>query len=72
MEQTLLKQTKINFSKEVNNYFPEILTDEALDFLIALHEKFNSKRLKLLKSRVEQQKVFDKGEFPKFPAETKK
>ncbi|MBO6879714.1 malate synthase A [Winogradskyella sp.] len=71
MEQTLLKQTKIIFSNEVNNYFPEILTDEALDFLIALHEKFNSKRSGLLKSRIEQQKVFDNGEFPKFPAETK-
>jgi hypothetical protein len=30
------KQSKINFSKEVNNYYPEILTDEALNFT-ALH-----------------------------------
>ncbi|WP_179345481.1 malate synthase A [Winogradskyella ursingii] len=71
MEQPLLKQTKITFSRAVNNYFPEILTDEAMDFLVALHEHFNSKRLQLLKSREAQQEIFDKGEFPTFPAETK-
>ena len=71
METTLLKQTKINFSKEVKNYYPEILTDEALAFIIALHEKFNTKRLQLLESRVEQQLIFDSGKFPEFPRETK-
>lgn len=71
MEQSLLKQTKFTFSRDVNNYFPEILTDEAFEFIIALHEKFNSKRLELLKNRIEQQKVFDTGVFPKFPKETK-
>jgi malate synthase len=34
METKFLKQSKINFSKEVNNYYPEILTDEALNFLL--------------------------------------
>ncbi|WP_339921109.1 malate synthase A [uncultured Flavobacterium sp.] len=71
MESTYLKQSKINFSKEVNNYYPEILTDEALTFITALHEKFNAERLSLLESRVTQQEVFDEGEFPKFPSETK-
>jgi malate synthase len=71
MESTYLKQSKINFSKEVNNYYPEILTDEALTFITALHEKFNAERLSLLESRVTQQQVFDEGEFPKFPSETK-
>jgi malate synthase len=51
METKFLKQSKINFSKEVNNYYPEILTDEALNFLTALHEKFNKERLSLLESR---------------------
>jgi len=71
MESTYLKQSKINFSKEVNNYYPEILTDEALIFITALHEKFNPERLSLLESRVIQQKVFDEGKFPIFPTETK-
>jgi malate synthase len=70
MESTYLKQSKINFSKEVNNYYPEILTDEALTFITVLHEKFNEERLTLLESRVNQQKVFDEGKFPAFPAET--
>jgi malate synthase len=71
MEQTLLKLPKLTFSKDVTNYFPEILTDEALDFLTALHEKFNAERLQLLKRRVSQQNVFDGGAFPEFPRETK-
>jgi malate synthase len=48
MENTLLIQTKFQFSKEVTNFYPEILTDEAIDFIIALHEKFNNSRFELL------------------------
>merc|ERR1711974_172547 len=50
---------------------PEILTDEAHDFLAALHEKFNGERLKLLNRRLQQQSVFDNGQFLEFPKETK-
>jgi malate synthase len=42
METKFLKKSKINFSKEVNNYYPEILTDEALNFT-ALHENLIKK-----------------------------
>ena len=70
MESTLLRQSKINFSKEVTNYYPEILTDEALAFIVALHEKFNAERLQLLERRVVQQTIFDSGKFPEFPKET--
>ena len=61
MEDTLLKQPKISFSENVTNYYPEILTDEALLFLSELHKNFNSKRLELLNNRVSQQQYFDKG-----------
>ncbi|GGG45397.1 malate synthase A [Bizionia arctica] len=71
MENTLLVQSKIQFSKAVTNYYPEILTDEALEFIMALHEKFNDSRLELLESRKKQQAFFDKGNFPDFPTETK-
>ncbi|QRM90067.1 malate synthase A [Lacinutrix sp. WUR7] len=71
MENTLLKQTKIQFAKSVKNYYPEILTDNALAFITALHEKFNSKRLELLSRREQEQEVFDTGKFPEFPRETK-
>jgi malate synthase len=70
MEYTHLKQPKLNFSKDVINHYPDILTDGALNFLTVLHEKFNSERLELLNRRLEQQKVFDKGHFPEFPKET--
>ncbi|MBQ0788509.1 MAG: malate synthase A, partial [Oceanihabitans sp.] len=71
MENTLLKQTKIQFAKSVKNYYPEILTDNALEFITALHEKFNAKRVELLARREQEQAVFDTGKFPEFPRETK-
>lgn len=50
--------------------FEEILTPEAIDFLIALHENFNQKRLSLLEARQVQQAEFDQGKLPQFPVET--
>ncbi len=66
-----LKSSKFNFSIDINNYYPEILTDKALAFIVALHEKFNAERLSLLEKRVNKQKTFDEGGFPEFPKETK-
>ncbi|MGB7842113.1 MAG: malate synthase A, partial [Salinimicrobium sp.] len=71
MEHTPLKLTGLNFSKEVKNYYPEILTDDALNFITALHEKFNARRRSLLDRRVNQQKDFDEGKLPEFPPETR-
>jgi malate synthase len=70
MENKTLKLPGITFSRDVTNYYPEILTDEALKFITALHEKFNAKRLALLKKRALQQTIFDRGKFPEFPPET--
>lgn len=71
MENTILIQKKIQFSDEVSHFYPEILTQEALDFIRVLHDKFNNGRLELLASRKIQQALFDKGVLPNFPAETK-
>ena len=71
MENKTLNMPVVQFSAEVKNYYPEILTDEALEFLGVLHEKLNDSRLKLLSRRKDQQKVFDKGQIPEFPRETK-
>ncbi len=68
--QTNLSQ-KINFSKEVRNYHPEILTDGALTFLEVLQDRFNDRRLTLLKNREYQQQLFDLGTYPSFPENTK-
>jgi malate synthase len=71
MEISVTNQQHVQFAQEVKNRYPEILTDEAIAFLIALHEKFNTNRLELLKKREAQQAIFDSGKFPSFPAETK-
>jgi malate synthase len=66
-----INQHALSFSNDVNHYYNDILTDDALDFLTALHEKFNQSRLDLLDRRVQQQRLFDKGRHPKFPKATK-
>lgn len=50
--------------------YSRILTPRALQFLSALHENFNNKRLGLLSDRAALQERFDKGELPVFPPET--
>lgn len=62
--------TKWQFSPDVKNYYSKVLTDEAMTFLTALQEQFNTERLELLKKRHLQQDLFDMGKFPKFPMET--
>ena len=49
----------------------EILDAKALEFLAALHRRFNVRRLELLVRRMQRQKRFDAGEMPDFLAETK-
>ncbi len=43
-----------------------ILTPEAIDFLAALHRKFDHRRLELMAARVERQKRVQTGELPDF------
>lgn len=70
MQNQTLTLPKVQFAKTVKDYYPEILTDEALAFLTVLHEKFDAKRLALLERRTLQQQEFDKGKLPDFPVET--
>ncbi len=46
--------------------YAEILTPEALDFLLALHRKFDERRHELLAARLERQQRIDAGEMPDF------
>ncbi|MEM6516473.1 MAG: malate synthase A [Bacteroidota bacterium] len=71
MENTLIKNYQLRFAKGVSTTYPEILTEAALEFLVALHENFNEKRLALLNKRIERQETFDDGQYPSFPSETK-
>ncbi len=47
-----------------------MLGPEALEFLIALHERFNEPRKRLLRLRQEKQKLYQTRDFPSFPEET--
>ncbi len=70
METTFLTKHKTEFAPQVQQYYPEILTDEVMDFLVTLHERFDDQRLALLEKRKLQQAEFDKGVLPTFPKET--
>jgi malate synthase len=65
-------ETTTNTTLEIQNQntHTNILTKEALLFLSALQQNFNTKRIALLQKRAEQQKRFDLGEKPQFPKET--
>ncbi len=49
----------------------QVLTPEALAFVVRLHREFNSTRTALLKRREERQQRLDAGERPDFLVETK-
>ena len=70
MEIVKQQVSNLQFSDTVTNYYPDLLTDEALEFLTLLHDRFDNGRLQLLQQRVKQQHQFDLGEFPTFPEET--
>lgn len=63
--------TELVISSNIQQEYADILTPSAVNFLLALHKNFNTKRLELLKQREIQQKVFDKGNFPTFDPNTK-
>jgi malate synthase len=52
--------------------FDEILTSEALDFVVGLERRFGPKRHELLAARVRRQEAFDAGDRPDFLPETLK
>jgi malate synthase len=61
----------INFEGFKIDEYREILTNDAIAFLVELHENFNKRRLKLLKDREVDQAYYNAGNLPSFPNETK-
>jgi malate synthase len=51
--------------------FETILTPAALDFLAALHDRFDLRRREVLAARAERQARFDGGELPDYLAQTR-
>ena len=56
---TETSEKKLQFQTEDIAKHEAILTDEAIDFLVELHERFNRKRVALLEARNQQQILFD-------------
>jgi len=52
--------------------YQNVLTKEAMVFLVRLHERFDNERLDILKERQKQQVYFDAGNYPSFPPETER
>lgn len=60
----------VSLLKPLSDSVSEVLTTEALNFIVDLHRKFNATRLELLNKRVERQNDFDNGILPDFLSET--
>ncbi|HEV7766790.1 MAG TPA: malate synthase A [Thermoanaerobaculia bacterium] len=67
----LVLTTDIDVLAEVKPEWDEILSDEALGFVAALHKEFNPRRLELLAARDARKTRLDAGELPDFLEETK-
>lgn len=57
-------------SGETGPRFDEMLTDDAVGFLVSLHNAFDPRRRELLALRADRQQRFDNGELPDFLTET--
>ncbi len=60
----------IQIRGNVTSIYQEILTPEALQFLVKLHRSFEPERRRLLELRKETQRKLDQGWKPDFPPET--
>ena len=61
----------LDIQAAITPQYAEILTPEALEFVVKLHRKFNERRLEILKKRQERQTRLDAGEMPNFLEATK-
>ncbi|HEX2120782.1 MAG TPA: malate synthase A, partial [Thermoanaerobaculia bacterium] len=68
---TFAIDTDIEVRGEVRPEWDEILSDEALAFVAALHKEFNPRREELLRAREERKLRLDAGELPDFLPETR-
>ncbi|HEV1285854.1 MAG TPA: malate synthase A [Bryobacteraceae bacterium] len=60
----------VSVEAPISPSFEEILTPQAVAFLIELHRRFDGRRKERLENRVARQKAIDGGQFPTFLPET--
>ncbi|KMQ65705.1 malate synthase [Chryseobacterium angstadtii] len=63
-------ETKTQLKIKTQKQFEGVFTLGLTDFLIALHQNFNTERLELLEERKKTQQSFDSGNLPDFLPET--
>jgi malate synthase len=71
MTELAIVTTDIDVRAEVKPEWDDILSDEALGFVAALHKEFNPRRLELLAAREARKARLDAGELPDFLPETR-
>ena len=72
MQRVVPRSRDISVLGRVSAEFAQILTEQALDFVAALHRRFEAQRQDLLARRAARQKEFDRGKLPDFLADTQK
>ena len=70
MSDTRSQDNSPSFVAPVPCEFEDILSAEAVNFLVNLHREFNGRRLDLLRQRITRQERIDAGELPDFLPET--
>ncbi|NNF02621.1 MAG: malate synthase A [Bacteroidia bacterium] len=63
-------RSSVSYRKQVQVKYQQILSDDAVDFLIALQTEFNDRRKKLLEERSEKKVRLENGEMLDFLQET--
>ncbi len=61
---------QIRITETIKESHKTILTEDALQFVGALHHQFNARRIQLLEDRKVVQQKIDQGEFPDFDPQT--
>lgn len=66
-----LKEQNIEITKNIPDSAKDILNEDAIKFIVDIHNLFNHKRCELLKQRKVRQAEFNAGKLPNFLEETK-
>lgn len=70
-QKTIETPAGVKVTGVINEGYETVLTQDALEFVKLLHQKFNKTRLELLQKRVVRQAEIDGGKLPDFLPETK-
>jgi malate synthase len=66
-----LRIDSVTIGAVITEAYAEVLTPEALAFVVSLQRTFNKSRIKLLARRTERQLRLDAGEKPDFLSDTR-